>query len=92
MHEKPLPIFLTNKKHSAICFTFFEKTSQKKCNSQKIFNGSYFLLDCCRNMNFGLFWAVKLQFLKNVVGLVFSKQSESYNNLNVKSRLKFNTP
>ena len=52
----------------------------------------YFLLGCCRNVNFGLFWGAKVHFLKNLIWLIFSKQSDSYNNLNVKSSLKLNDP
>ena len=55
IHEKSLPIFLTNKKHTALSFTSFKKTSQNKRNFSNFSKDCYFLLGCCRNVNFGLF-------------------------------------
>ena len=72
-HMKTLPIFSTNKKRSALSFTFFKKASQKNPVIFKNFNGRYFLLAYHRNVNFGLFWEAKVQFLKNVVWLILSK-------------------
>ena len=43
----------------------------------KFSESPYSLLGWCRNVNIGLFWEVKMQFLKNVVWLILSKQCES---------------
>ena len=42
------------------------------------------------DMNFGVFWETSVGFLKSVVFQLFPKYSQSYVNLNVKSRAKFN--
>ena len=65
-----------------------EKTSQKTRNFQKFSKGRYFLLGCCSNVNFDLFWETKVQILKYIVWLQF----KSYYNLNTKISLKLNGP
>ena len=42
------------------------------------------------DINVELFWETSVGFLKNVVLQPFSKYSQSYVNLNLKSRTKFN--
>ena len=49
-------------------------------NFKKILKGRYLSL-----VNFGLLLEATVQFLKNVVCLILSKQCESYNNSSVKS-------
>ena len=41
-------------------------------------------------MNADMFWETSVGFLKSVVLQLFPKYSQSYVNLNVKSRAKFN--
>ena len=43
-------------------------------------------------MNTGVFWETSVGFLKSAVLQLFAKYSQVYANLNVKSRLKFNSP
>ena len=76
IHEKVLPIFLSNNKLTALSFTFFKNTSQKKCNFTKILKSRYFLLGYGANVNFDLFWGAKVQFLQNVVWLSLWKVRE----------------
>ena len=38
-----------------IFYDFQLKTSQNKRNFKNVSKGRYFLLGCCRNVNFGLF-------------------------------------
>ena len=45
----------TNKKRSSLSFRFFEKILQENRTFQKFSKCRYFLLGCCRNVNFGLF-------------------------------------
>ena len=54
-------------------------------NFKKILKGRYLSLVRHRNVNFGLLREATVQFLKNVVCLILSKQCESYNNSSVKS-------
>ena len=42
------------------------------------------------DMNVDVFWETSVGFLKSVVLQLFPKYSQSYVNLNVKSRAKFN--
>ena len=44
------------------------------------------------DMNVGVFWETSMDFLKSVVLQLFPKYNQSYVNLNVKSRPKFNCP
>ena len=43
------------------------------------------------DMNVDVFWETSVGFLKSQVLQLFPKYSQSYANLNVKSRAKFNT-
>ena len=43
-------------------------------------------------MNVGVFWETSVGFLKVVVLRLFPEHSQSYANLNVKSRPRFNSP
>ena len=43
-------------------------------------------------LNVGVFWDTSVGILKSVVLQLFAKYSQSYVNLNVKSRPKFNSP
>ena len=45
----------------------------------------------CIDMNVGVFWEISVGFIKSVVLQFFPEYSQSYANLNVKSRLKFNS-
>ena len=74
IHEKLLPIFVANKKHSSLSFTFF-KTKTKKHRKKnvffKIFKELLFLAGL--NVNFCLFWEAKNAIIKNVVWLILSQ-------------------
>ena len=52
----------------------------------------YFEMGASIDMNVGVFWETSVGFLKSVVLQLFPKYSQSYANLNVKSRPKFNSP
>ena len=64
-------------RNSLLYLLRFSKTHRKK-KKNRILNsflkGRYILLGYRRNMNFGLFWEAKLQFLKNVVWVILSNQ------------------
>ena len=44
------------------------------------------------DMDVGVFWKTSVVFLKSVASQLFSKYSQSYINLNVKSNPEFNGP
>ena len=70
-------------------FLFWKKSFQKT----QIFHFlkyRYFVMAI--NINVGLFWETSVGFLKSAVLQLFPKYSQSYVNLNVKSRPKFNFP
>ena len=50
----------------------------------------HFAMGGTSDMNVGAFWETSVGFLKCVVLQFFPKYSQSYVNLNVKSRAKFN--
>ena len=52
----------------------------------------YFVIGGSINMNVGMFWETSAGFPKSAVLQLFPKYSQSYANLNVKSRPKFNSP
>ena len=78
-------------KHSDLSFTFFKKTPPK-IYFLKIFKGSLFFALPQESEFWLVLRAAKLQFLKNIVWLILSKQCGSCNNLNVRSSLKLNGP
>ena len=52
----------------------------------------YFVMDSPVDINIDVFWETSVDFIKSVVLQLFPKYSQSYVNLNVKSRPKFNSP
>ena len=54
--------------------------------------GRYFVMEASIDMNVGVFWETSVGFLKSVVLQLFPRYSQSYANLNDKSRPKFSSP
>ena len=57
-----------------------------------LLKGRYFVMGGSIDMSVSVFWETSAGFLKSVVVERFPKYSQSYANLNVKSRPKFNCP
>ena len=67
VHKNSLLILVTNKKHSALSFTFFKKPLQKKRKFLKIFKGLLLLAGLSQECEFWPVLRTKVKFLKNVV-------------------------
>ena len=67
-----------------------KKEPPKKYKFFIFLKGRYFVMGGPLNMNVGVFWETSVGFLKSMVLQLFPKYSQSYVNLNVKSRAKFN--
>ena len=67
-----------------------EKEPTKKHKFFIFLKGCYFVMGSPIDMNVDVFWETSVGFLKSVVLQLFPKYSQSYVNLNVKSRAKFN--
>ena len=71
-------------------FLFWKRSRQKKHKFFIFLKGRYFVMGSPIDMNDGVFWETSVSFLKSVVLQLFPKYNQSYVNLNVKSREKFN--
>ena len=69
-----------------------KKEPPKKHKFLIFVKGRYFVMGGSIDMNVGVFWETSVSFLKNLVVQLFPKYSQSYANLNVKSRPEFNNP
>ena len=69
---------------------FWKRSRQKKHKPFIYLKGRYFVMGGTIDMNVGVFWKTSEGFLKSVVLQLFPKYNQSYVNLNVKSREKFN--
>ena len=67
-----------------------KKEPPKKHKFFIFLKGRYFVVGGPIDMNVEVFWETYVGFLKTVVLQLFPKYSQSYVNLNVKSRAKFN--
>ena len=70
---------------------YFEEWATKKIQSFIFLKVRYFVMIGSTDMDVGVFRETSFGFLKSVVLQLFPKYSQSYANLNVKSRLKFNS-
>ena len=61
-----------------------------KCQQFLFLKGCYFVMGGPIVKNVGVFWETSVDFLNSEVLQLFPKYSQSYVNLNVKSRAKFN--
>ena len=68
----------------------FEKGADKKHKFFVFLKNRYFVMGSPIDMNVDVFWETSVGFLKCVVLQLFPKYSQSYVNLNVKIRAKFN--
>ena len=71
-------------------FLFWKKNRQKKHKFFMLLRGRYFVMGSPIDLNVDVFRETSVCFLKCVVLQLFPKYSQSYVNLNVKSRAKFN--
>ena len=67
-----------------------KKEPPKKHKFFMFLRGRYFVMGDPIDMNVDVFWETSVAFLKCVVLQLFPKYSQSYVNLNVKSRAKSN--
>ena len=91
-NNNPLPKYLIDGKLKMSAAFIFEIKGAKK---DKIFNfleGHFSVMGGPMDMIFGLFSETYVRLLKSITLPFFSKYSKSYNNLIVKSCLKFNGP
>ena len=73
-------------------FWFWSKSSPFFFFFFILLKGRYFVMGGSIDMNFGVFSETSAGFLKSVVLQLFPNYCQSYANLNVKSRSKFNSP
>ena len=71
---------------------YFEEKVAKKTQTFQFLMSRYFVMGASIDINVGVFREAFVRFLKSVVLQLFPKSSQSYANLNVKSRPKFNSP
>ena len=71
-------------------FLFWQRSHQKKHKFFIFLKGRYFVIGGTILMDVGAFWETYVGSLKSVVLQLFPKYNQSYVNLNVKSRTKFN--
>ena len=67
-----------------------EKEPLKQHNFFIFLKGRYFVMGGPIDINVGVFWESSVDFRKRVVSQLSPKYSQSYLNLNLKSRPKFN--
>ena len=67
-----------------------KKGAAKKHKFFVFLKGRYFVMGGPVDMNIGVFWETSVGFLKSVILQLFPKHSQSYVDLNVKSRPNFN--
>ena len=91
-YDKPLPKYLIHSIFNEnVSNLYFEKGAAKK--TQKFFRflkGRFFVMGGPIDKNVVVFGETSVGFLKSMVFQLFPKYSQSYVNLNVKSRTKFN--
>ena len=71
-------------------FLFWKRSRQKQHRLFIFFKGCYFVMGSPIDMNVGVLWETSMGFLKSVVLQLFPKYNQSYVNLNIKSKAKFN--
>ena len=69
-----------------------KKEPSKKYKFLIFLKDRYFVMGASIDMSVGMFRKTSVGFLKSVILQLFPKYSQSYANLNVKSRTKFNSP
>ena len=87
-----MPKYLTGEKLKVSALFVSEIEDVKKANISIFLNGCFSIIDGPMDMIFDVFSEVYVRLLKSIISHFFSNYCKSYNNLNVKSCLKVNSP
>ena len=91
-NNRPLPKYLIDEKLKMLAVFIFEIKGAKRDKFSNLLKGRFSVMDSPIDMIFGNFSEIYVRLLKRMTWKFVSRYSKNYNNLNVKSYLKLNSP